>query len=110
MKRNSKIVYIALIVISLGFLLYTYIFTSYGYNMMMMRHHYGYSEEFRTLDQYIFSVLIVVAYLTLILAIIRLLISRKSDSNLKALNILDERLSKGEISVDEYKEIKKYLK
>jgi uncharacterized membrane protein len=71
---------------------------------MMMNHHYGYYDDYSTVMYYLNGSLVFVAYTVIIVSAIMLL-SIKPMSKNNSMTILDERLTKGEISVEEYKRI-----
>lgn len=91
----------------MGYLLYVYTFTNYGFGMMMS-HHYGYQNNYPSAMHYLNRTLIVVAYIVIIISAI-MLISMKTDKKNHAMTILNERLSRGSVSIEEYKEIKKTI-
>ena len=103
MKRNKGLIY-TLLGLSIGYLLYNYLFTDYRFGMMM-NHHYGYYDDYPSLMYYLNGGMVLLAYTVIIISTISLLSNKTSPKN-EALTILDERLSKGEISIDEYQEIK----
>jgi uncharacterized membrane protein len=71
---------------------------------MMMNHHYGYYDDYSTVMYYLNGSLVFVAYTVIIVSAIMLL-SIKPMSKNNSMTILDERLTKGEVSVEEYKRI-----
>jgi uncharacterized membrane protein len=101
------LLYYFLAVLSIGFLIYDYFFTGIEYGMM--NHHYGYyNYHSRNLDL-LNTGFVFISYITLILCAILILKEKTITSN-TALEILNDRLSKGEISIEEYKTIAKILK
>lgn len=102
MSKKKTLLY-SLISLSVGFLLYNYIFTDYKYGMM--RHHYGYYDGFSINSFYLNSALVFVAYVVIILCLFTL-IYKKQKSKSNAITILDNRLSKGDITLEEYKKIR----
>ncbi len=105
MKRSKGLIYF-LLSISIGYLFYNYLSTDYGYGMMS--HHYGYYDNYSGIEYYLNTGLVVISYLLIIICTISL-VNMKKDSTNYALVILDERLSKGDISIDEYKNIKEVI-
>jgi uncharacterized membrane protein len=102
MKKKKGLIYV-LLSISTGYLFYNYLFTDYGFGMM--NHHYGYYDDYSRIMYYLNSSLVFVSYTVIIISTI-ILLSNKTESTNYAMTILDERLSKGEISVEEYQKIK----
>ena len=92
--------------ISIGFLFYNYSFTDYGYGMMA--HHYGYYDSYSGLTYYLNMSFVIISYSVIIIGTIALL-SMKTKPPKNSLKILDERLSKGEISIDEYQNIQRIV-
>ena len=105
MKKNKGLIYV-LLSISIGYLFYNFLFTDYGYGMM--NHHYGYYDDYSRIVYYLNSSLIFISYSVIIVSTI-ILFSNKTESNNYYMTILDERLSKGELSVDEYQKIKEAI-
>lgn len=106
MKMKKGMIY-GLLSISIGYLVYNYLFTDYRYGMMM-NHHYVYYDDYSRILYYLNSGLIFIAYTGIIIAIIILLSQRTLPRN-NISTILDERLKKGEISIEEYKKIKSVI-
>ncbi|XMB71466.1 hypothetical protein RJI07_04940 [Mycoplasmatota bacterium WC30] len=104
--RKKAIVYI-LISVSIGYLFYYYTFTDYGYGMMM-NHHYDYYDGFSRTAYYLNAILVFVSYTIIIISTI-FLITKKTVSKNNSMIILDERLSKSEISIEEYQKIKRVI-
>lgn len=104
MKKKNIIIY-PLLSLSTGFLLYRYFFTDVSYGMM--RHH-GYYDGYSSFNYYVNSLLIFIAC-SVIFICLMLLYSQKAHSKNTALTILNDRLSRGEISIEEYREIKREL-
>jgi uncharacterized membrane protein len=102
MKKKKGLIYV-LLSISIGYLFYNYLFTDYGFGMM--NHHYGYYDDYSRITYYLNSSLVFISY-TIIIVSTLILITSKTESKDYSMTILDERLSKGEISVDEYRKIK----
>lgn len=105
MKRKKGLIYI-LMSISIGFLFYNYLFTDYGYGMMA--HHYGYYDSYSGLTYYLNMSLVIISYSVIIIGTIFLL-NMKTEPTKNSLKILDERLSKGEVSIEEYQKIKRVI-
>lgn len=98
--KNKNTLYYVLAMISIGYLVYN--FVSRGLEYGMMNHHYGYyNYPARDID-ILNTVVVFLAYIVLILSAI-LILKEKTNSNNKSLEILNNRLSKGEISIEEYK-------
>ncbi len=73
-----------------------------------MMHHMGYYDNFSS-TTYLFSVgILVLAYIGIIVSLL-MLFSQQTTKTSNALEILNERLSKGEISLEEYREIKRTI-
>jgi len=106
--KNKNTIFYGIILLSTGYLIYNYIFVDYSHNVMM-NHHYGYYGSKYVVGNYFNSILVFAAYSMITVSIIALL-SRKWNLSNGAVNILDERLSNGEISIDEYRQIKKEFK
>jgi len=102
MRKNNSIIYIMLS-LSMGYLIYKFIFTEYSYGMMS--HHYGYYDNYSGFEYYLHGGLTLLAYSTIVIGVL-LLISKSRISNNNAYSILDQRLSKGELSIEEYQKIK----
>ncbi len=107
MMRKKKGLIYALLGISIGYLFYYYLFTDYSFGMMM-NHHYGYYDDYSSVMYYLNGGLAFAAYTVIIISTI-ILLSNKTRSKDYSMTILDERLSKGEISVDDYKKIKEMI-
>lgn len=105
MKKKNTLLYF-LLSISVGFLMYNYIFSDYRYGMM--RHHYGYYDGSSAYNYYLNSLLVFIAYLCIVIGTMFLIISNQKSKN-NAMILLDDRLSRGEISVEEYKAIKEII-
>ena len=103
MKKKKGLIY-ALLSISIGYLFYNYLFTDYSFGMMM-NHHYGYYDDYSRAMYYLNGSLVFVSYTVIIISTI-ILLSNKTVSKDYSMTILDERLSKGEISVEDYQKIK----
>ncbi len=73
-----------------------------------MNHHYGYYDDYSRVMYYLNGGLVFVAYTVIIVSTITLL-SVKPISKNNSMTILDERLSKGEVSVEDYKRIKEAI-
>lgn len=86
--------------------MYNYLFTDYRYGMM--RHHYGYYGDYSGFGFYINSFLVVIAYILLITSTIFLLRGFQQSSH-NAMTILENRLTRGEISIEEYNQIKEII-
>ncbi len=106
MKMKKGLSY-ALLSISIGYLFYNYFFTDYSFGMM--NHHYRYFDDYSRNMYYLNSILVFLAYTVIIITTI-LLFSTKIVSKDNSMTILDERLSQGEISIEEYRQIKSILK
>lgn len=102
MKTKNTVLY-SLIFISSGYLLYSYIFTENRYGMM--RHHYGYYDDYLMNNFYLNTVFVFVSYAVIVTSILYLLLNSQRNNN-NVLMILNSRLSKGEITVEEYEIIK----
>lgn len=75
----------------------------------MMNHHYGYyNYQYGNLDL-LNNGFVFLAYFVLILCAILILKEKSTVSN-TAMEILNERLSKGEISIEEYRTLTNLLK
>ncbi len=105
MNKVKGIIYV-LIGISMGYLFYIYLFTNNGYGMM--NHHYGYYDRYSGFSYYLNLGLVVLACSIIIIGIIILLSKMKISRN-DAIPILEERLSKGEISIEEFQKIKRSI-
>ena len=105
MKMKKGLIYV-LLSISIGYLFYNYLFTDYGFGMM--NHHYGYYDNYSRIIHYFNSSLVFVSYTVIIISTI-ILLSNKTVSKGYSMTILDERLSKGEISVEDYQKIKEAI-
>lgn len=105
MKKKKGLMY-SLLSISVGYLLYNYLFTDYRF--LMMNHHYGYFDDYSRIVYYLNGSLVFISYTVIIISII-ILLSNKGVSKDYSMWILDERLSKGEISIDDYREIKRTI-
>lgn len=73
-----------------------------------MNHHYGYYDDYSRVMYYLNGGLVFVAYTVIIVSTITL-VSVKPISKNNSMTILDERLSKGEVSVEDYKRIKEAI-
>lgn len=104
--KKKKTLYYFLAVISIGFLIYNYVFTGSEYGMM--NHHYGYYTYHSRSVDLLNTGFVFLAYIVLILCAILLLKEQTTVSN-SALEILNDRLSKGEISIEEYRTLKQVL-
>ncbi|GEM_PF-1407663 len=104
MKTKKGLIYF-LISISVGYLFYNYLFTDYGYSYGMMSHHYGYYDNYSGFSYYLNAILVFISYSIIIIGTI-LLVKKKTESRNDSLTILDERLSKGEISIEEYQKVR----
>jgi uncharacterized membrane protein len=105
--KNKKVLLYFFAAISIGFLLYNYLFTGIEYGMM--NHHYGYYNNYsRNLDL-LNTGSVFLAYIILIISAIFIL-KENSTTSYFALEILNERLSKGEISIEEYQNLNRVLK
>ena len=102
MKKKKGLIYF-LLSISIGYLFYNYLFTDYGFGMM--NHHYGYYDDYSRIMYYLNSSLVFVSYTVIIISTI-ILASNKTVSKKYSMTILDQRLSKGEISVEDYQNVK----
>ncbi len=102
MKRKNVLIY-GLLSISVGYLIYNYLSTDYSYGMMS--NHHGYYDNYSSNSYYLNSFLVFISYAVLIISTI-ILLSKKSVSTNHATTILDQRLSKGEISLEDYRERK----
>jgi len=102
MKKKKGLIYV-LLSISIGYLFYSYLFANYGFGMM--NHHYGYYDDYSRTMYYLNAILVFISY-TVIIVLTIILLSNKSVPKKYAMTILDERLSKGEISVNDYQKIK----
>ena len=106
MKKKKALIYF-LLSISIGYLFYSYLFTDYSF--VMMNHHYGYYDDSSSAMYYLNSGLVFISYTVIIISAIILLFN-KTVSKDYYMTILDERLSKGEISIDDYQKIKGTIK
>jgi uncharacterized membrane protein len=105
--NNKKALLYFLAVISIGFLIYNYYFTGSAYGMM--NHHRSYyNDYFRDIDL-LNTAFVFFAYFVLIISSV-LILKEKATASSTALNILNERLSKGEISIEEYQTLIRVLK
>jgi len=105
MRRKNGVIYI-LLSGSIGYLFYSFLFTDVRYGMM--GHHYGYYEGYSNFHYYTNLMLIFAAYVVITFCLV-ILLSKRSQGNNNAITILNERLSHGEISIEEYQTIKKEL-
>lgn len=104
--KNRKYIYFVLATISIGFLVYNYFSTGLEYGMMS--HHYGYYNNYSRNFDLLNTGLVFLAYVVLILCAILILREKTTVSN-TALEILNDRLSRGEISIEEYQTLKHIL-
>lgn len=104
--RKKETIFYLLICVSIGYLLYNYLFSEFNYGMM--GHHYGYYDDFSWTNFYISRGLEIGAYLLIILSSVFLIKNKRSTHN-SSLSILDNRLSRGEISIEEYSRIKRII-
>ncbi len=105
MKKKKGLIYV-LLSISIGYLFYNYLFTDYGFGMM--NHHFGYYDDYSRIMYYSNGSLVFVSYTVIIISTI-ILLSNKTISKNYPMTILNERLSKGEISVEDYQNIKRVI-
>ena len=105
MKKKKELIYF-LLSISVGYLFYYYVFTDYGFSMM--GGHYGYYESYSGFTYYLKTSLLFLSYAVIITGII-ILLNDKTKSKSQAMIVLDERLLKGGISIEEYKNIKRVI-
>lgn len=105
MKMKSLFVF-AILIMSFAYLVYNSFFigNSYGF----MHHHYGYYDNSYSSTYYTYAILNAIAYLIITISWIYFLLemNKKKSGYIK---ILNERLSKGEISIEEYSEIKRSI-
>lgn len=106
MRKKKGLIYF-LLSISIGYLFYNYLFSNYKFGMMM-NHHYGYYDDYSRVMYYLNGSLVFVAYTVIIVSSIALLSVRPISQN-NSMTILDERLSKGEVSVKDYKRIEETI-
>lgn len=106
MKQKKVLIYIVLF-LSVGSVIYNYIFNDYGYGMM--NHHYGYYDDY-SLDMYYLNMgLLGVSYIAILICVF-MLIGMRVNFDSKATTILNERLSRGEITLEEYRKIKETIR
>jgi len=101
--NNKKGLFFVLIGVSIGYLIYNFLSVDYEYGIMM--NHHGYYDNYSSNLYYLNSVLVFLSYFTIIISTI-ILLSNKSTLKKSSMTILDQRLSKGEISIEEYLSIK----
>jgi uncharacterized membrane protein len=102
-KMNKKtIILLFAILISLSYFIFSYLNNGFGNDVMMFHHGYSTQSNFMYYTNGIFL------WLGFSSLLILLFINKeRSNGNQKYLtNILDTRLSRGEITIEEYKEIK----
>lgn len=100
---TKRILTYVFIVVSIGYLSYHYYFSGFGFGMMY--HHYGYYDDYSSLQYFYRTSLSIAAYMILFVSLISLF--RHSTLGSKHyLLVLNERLINGEISVEEYKKLK----
>lgn len=105
--KNKNTIFYVLLLMSIGYLLYSYTFVDYRYGMMM-DHHYDYYGSRLVANNFVDSIFVFIAYSLITLSLI-VILPKKWKSSKNTFIILDTRLSKGEISIDEYRLIKKEL-
>lgn len=103
--KFKKIILYFLLITSIAYLIFNRYFSTYGFGMMMY-HHYPYYSDYTFAQYYLRLFFNVIAYLIIALSLFTLIKSRNRNFNKDYLKILDVRLSKGEITLDEYKFIK----
>lgn len=104
--KKSLLIYF-LVFLSFGYLIYNYFFTDISYGMM--NHHYGYYDNYNQTLHYLDNIFMFLAYFVLAMSII-FLVNGRFSSNDNTLDILNKRLSKGEISIEQYQSIKDAIK
>lgn len=105
--KSKILLYYFLAVIAIGFLMYEYFFTGIEYGMM--NHHYGYYNYHSRNLGLLNTGFAFISYIVLILCAI-LILKEKTIASNTALEILNDRFSKGEISIEEYQTISEILK
>ena len=91
----------------MGYLIYNYLFLGNKYGMMS--NHHGYYDNYSQPFYYLHNGLLVLASAFLII-IFLVYVNKKFSSSSDAMRILDNRLSNGDISINEYQSIKKVIK
>ena len=104
--KAKKVLFYFLIFVSVGYLSYDFLFLGFGYGMMY--HHFDYYDDYSSFDLYLRMALSVTAYILIFISVYNLL-KRSVKSKHNYLKILNQRLSNGEISIDEYKRIKETI-
>lgn len=105
--NTKKTFLIILIIGAIATLFYSYINNDNGYGVMMY-HHYGYYDDYSEL-QYVFDILLKsVAFIVIIISIMIFQKQGVTKSS-KYLDVLNRRLSSGNISVEEYQKILKVI-
>jgi uncharacterized membrane protein len=106
MKKKNIAIYLVML-ISFAYLIYNYFFNDYSRGFMMF-HHYGYYDGYINNEFIRMSFIAGIAWLVLILSFLYLIIQRLRSNN-DALEILNSRLAENQITIDEYRQIKKEL-
>lgn len=101
--NNKKTIYVSLILISVGYLAYYYLFTDRAFTMM--HHHYYYYNQSTRTTYLLQGLLRFIAYMNISIFSLLLFIDYIKPKR-EYLDILNLRLSKGEISVEEFRELK----
>ncbi|MFK5883450.1 MAG: hypothetical protein QM489_03810 [Candidatus Izemoplasma sp.] len=105
MKKIKGLIYL-LVIVSIGYLFYNYIFTDFGYGMMS--HNSRYYNNYTVYSHNSNWGLVVIACAVLVISVIVLIFKHTEPKNEPRL-ILDQRLSNGEISIEEYQNLKKIV-
>jgi len=104
--KHIRVILIVLIGSSLGYLIYDYVNGGFKYQNVMVHHMYSNQSDFSYFVNSVLMTVIIVSVIFLVFSF------KKNTRNGKttALQILDLRLSKGDISMEEYNDIKEALK
>ncbi|QVK19068.1 hypothetical protein KHQ81_05020 [Mycoplasmatota bacterium] len=102
--KGKKIIFFCILLVSVSYLIGSFIIC--GFNTMPIMYHHYYRKTFN----YWYLPNNIFIWLGLVSIIILLILSSYSKKERKALEILEKRLSTGEISIEEFKEISKELK
>lgn len=102
--KNKNVLLYSLIIIAIAYLIYHSLTTNYGFGMMMY-HHYGYYDNYSITQYYLKSIGVFISYGVILFSVI-VLLQRKSRRPNSYLRILNQRLSNGDINIDDYNTIK----
>lgn len=105
MKRKKGLIFLFL-GSSIGYLIYSYLFIDYG--LGIMKHHYGYYDDYSRIMFYSNGCMVIISYTVIVVSTI-ILLSYKIVPKTYSMALLDERLLKGEISVDDCQKLKRVI-